>query len=186
MIRYADDSVFAFERADDAKCFQEMLVKRLAKYSLEVAQEKTRLIRFGRFAHCDCQQLGEGAPSTFDFLVLTDYCGRSRSGKFKLKRKTATKKFGQKVASLKEWFRENLTTPMAPVWPTLNAKLSGHYQYYNVNDHWRWLLKYREVARRLGLRRMRRWSHKGSVLSWPKYRLFLDRNPLHFLAGSRT
>ncbi|QDV23843.1 group II intron reverse transcriptase/maturase [Aureliella helgolandensis] len=178
LIRYADDTVFAFERVDDAKRFQEVLVKRLAKYSLEVAQEKTKLIRFGRFAHRDCQQLGEGAPSTFDFLGLTHYCGRSRAGKFKLKRKTATKKFRQKVASLKEWFRENLTTPIASVWPTLNAKLSGHYQYYNVNDNWRWLLKYREVARRLGFRWMRRRSHKGSVLSWPKYRLFLDRNPL--------
>jgi len=93
LIRYADDTVFAFERADDAKRFQEVLVKRLAKYSLEVAQEKTKLIRFGRFAQRDCQQMGEGAPSTFDFLGLTHYCGRSRANKFKLKRKTATKKF---------------------------------------------------------------------------------------------
>ncbi len=136
------------------------------------------LIRFGRFAHRDCQQMGEGAPSTFDFLGFAHYCGRSRSGKFKLKRKTATKKFRQKVSALKEWFRENLTTPIAEVWPTLNAKLSGHYQYYNVNDNWRWLLKYREAARRLGFRWMRRRSHKGSLLSWPKYRLFLERNPL--------
>jgi hypothetical protein len=98
--------------------------------------------------------------------------------KFKLKRKTATKKFRQQVASLKDWFRENLTTPIAEVWLTLNAKLRGHYQYYNVNDNWRWLLKYREAARRLGLRWMRRRSHKGSTLSWPKYRLFLERNPL--------
>jgi RNA-directed DNA polymerase len=178
LIRYADDTVFAFERADDAKRFQEVLVKRLAKYSLAVAQEKTKLVRFGRFAHRDCQQMQEGAPSTFDFLGLTHYCGKSRSGKFKLKRKTATKKIRQKVASLKEWFRENLTTPLSEVWQTLNAKLSGHYQYYNVNDNWRWLLKYREAARRLGFRWMRRRSHKGSTLNWPKYRLFLERNPL--------
>ncbi|MEZ6138741.1 MAG: reverse transcriptase domain-containing protein [Pirellulaceae bacterium] len=160
MIRYADDTVFAFERMDDARRFQEVLVMRLSRYSLAVAQEKTKLIRFGRFAHRDCQQMQQGAPSTFDFLGLTHYCGKSRSGKFKLKRKTATKKFRQKVASLKEWFRENLTTPLAEVWQTLNAKLLGHYQYYNVNDNWRCLLKCREAARRLGIRWMRRRSHK--------------------------
>ncbi len=109
-------------------------MKRLGRYSLELAQDKTKLIRFGRFATRDSQRAGEGAPSTFDFLGFNHYCGKSRSGKFKLKRRTSTKKFRQKVAGLKEWFRENLTTPIGEVWPTLNAKLKGHYQYYNVND----------------------------------------------------
>ncbi|MEZ6138863.1 MAG: hypothetical protein R3C53_28595 [Pirellulaceae bacterium] len=40
------------------------------------------------------------------------------------------------------------------------------------------LLKYREAARRLGIRWLRRRSHKGATLSWPKYRLFLERHPL--------
>ncbi len=111
-----------------------VLPKRLARYSLELAEDKTKLIRFGRFASRDNQRLGEGAPSTFDFLGFTHYCGRSRAGKFKLKRRTATKKFRQKVAALKEWFRENLTTPITEVWPKLQSKLIGHYTYYNVND----------------------------------------------------
>ena len=178
LIRYADDTVFAFQRHDDARRFQEVFVKRLARYSLEVSQEKTKLIRFGRFAHRNCQQMDEGAPSTFDFLGFTHYCGRDRAGKFKLKRKTSTKKFRQKIGSLKDWFRKNLTTPIEEVWSTLNAKLSGHYQYYNVNDNWRWLLKFREAARRLGLRWMRRRSQKGAQLTWVKYRLHLERNPL--------
>ena len=178
MVRYADDTVFAFERHDDAIRVRDVFAKRLDRYSLEVSSEKTKLTRFGRFALRDCQQMGEGAPSTFDFLGFTHYCGRSRSGKFKLKRQTSTKKLRQKIAFLKEWFRKNLTTPIAEVWATLNAKLSGHYQYYNVNDNWRSLLKYREVARRLGLRWMRRRSQSGSVLSWAQYNLHLQRNPL--------
>jgi len=178
IVRYADDFICAFELEHDAKRFQEVLKKRLGRYSLELSEEKTKLIRFGRFAARDSQRAGAGAPSTFDFLGFTHYCGKSRAGKFKLKRKTSTKKFRQKVASLKEWFRENLTKPIAEVWPILNAKLSGHYQYYNINDNWRWLLKYREVARRLGLRWLRRRSHKGARWSWEKYNTYLEHHPL--------
>ena len=185
MTLWESDAVFAFERHHDAMRFREVFVKRLARYSLEVSQEKTKLIRFGRFAHRDCQQMGEGAPSTFDFLGCTHYCGHSRAGKFKLKRKTSTKKFRQKMASLKEWFRENLTTPLTEVWEKLNAKLSGHYQYYNINDNWRWVIKYREAVRRLGIRWMRRRSQKGAKLNWAKYRLYLELNPLA-LAGRIT
>lgn len=170
--------ICAFESESDTKRFQKVLAKRLARYSLELSEEKTKLIRFGRFAARDNQRAGEGAPSTFDFLGFTHYCGLSRAGKFKLKRRTAAKKFRQKVASLKEWFRENLTTPIAEVWPILNAKLSGHYQYYNINDNWRWLLKYREVARRLGLRWLRRRSHTGARWSWEKYTAYLEHHPL--------
>jgi len=28
----------------------------------------------------------------------------------------------------------------AKVWQTLQAKLTGHYQYYNINDNWRWIM----------------------------------------------
>ncbi len=150
IVRYADDFICTFALEDDAKRFQEVLPKRLERYSLELAQDKTKLIRFGRFAARDSQRAGEGAPNTFDFLGFTHYCGKSRSGNFKLKRKTSKKKFRQKVAAMKEWFRENLTTPIGDVWPTLNAKLQGHYQYYNVNDNWDWLVKFQRTARRLG------------------------------------
>ena len=90
IIRYADDFICAFELEQDAKRFQLVLVKRLARYSLELAVEKTKLLRFGRFASRDSKRFGEGAPGTFDFLGFTHYCGTSRAGKFKLKRKTAT------------------------------------------------------------------------------------------------
>lgn len=193
IVRYADDFICTFELEGDAKRFQEVLTKRLGRYSLELAEDKTMLIRFGRFAARDNQRAGDGAPSTFDFLGFTHYCGLSRAGKFKLKRKTATKKFRQKVAALKDWFRENLTTPCCEVWAKLNAKLSGHYQYYNVNDNWRWLMKYREVARRFGLRWLRRRSHKGSSWSWEKYQGYLEHHSLavpgritDLIASSRT
>ncbi len=39
-------------------------------------------------------------------------------------------------------------------------------------------MKYREAARRLAFRWMRRRSHKGGQLSWESYQLYLDRHPL--------
>jgi hypothetical protein len=57
-------------------------------------------------------------------------------------------------------------------------KLQGHFQYYNVNDNWEMLMKYREAARRLGLRWMRRRSQQGRDLSWEAYQRYLDHHPL--------
>lgn len=178
IIRYADDFICTFERESDAKRFREVLGKRLGRYSLELAEEKTKLLRFGRFASRDCQRHGEGSPGTFDFLGFMHYCGSSRAGKFKLKRRTSVKKYGAKVRELKEWFRTQLTVPVRDVWPTLLRKLHGHFQYYNVNDNWPMLMKYREAARRLGLRWMRRRSQKARDLSWEAYRRFLEHHPL--------
>ena len=177
IIRYADDFICAFELERDARRFQAVLPKRLARFSLELAEEKTKLLRFGRFASRDTTRQGEGAPGTFDFLGFTHYCGTSRAGKFKLKRKTAKKKLRAKFQSLKEWFRGNLTQPTAEVWQTLCAKLEGHYQYYNVNDNWRWVMKYREAARRMGLRWLRRRSQNSRV-TWEAYNRYLQQHPL--------
>ena len=178
IIRFADDFICTFEREADARRFQEVLVKRLRRYSLELAEEKTKMLRFGRFARRDCQRLGEGAPGTFDFLGFMHYCGTSRAGKFKLKRRTSTKKFRVKVGELKDWFRRKLTTPLSEVWPSLLRKLQGHFQYYHVNDNWEMLMKYREAARRLGLSWMRRRSQKGRNLSWDAYQRYLEHYPL--------
>ena len=178
IIRFADDFVCTFEKESDAKRFREVLVKRLGGYSLELAEEKTKLIRFGRFASRDSQRYGEGSPGTFVFLGFMHYCGLSRAGKFKLKRRTAAKRFRSKLADLKAWFRSKLTTPIAEVWASLERKLRGHFGYFHVNDNWKMLMKYHAAARRLAFRWMRRRSHKGGQLSWESFQLYLDRHPL--------
>ena len=177
LIRYADDFICAFELESDARRFQQVLRKRLARYSLELAEDKSKLLRFGRFAERETTRCGEGAPGTFDFLGFTHYCGHSRAGKFKLKQRTATKKLRAKFRALKDWFRENLTTPIAEVWVTLNAKLRGHYQYYGINDNWPSLVKYREAARRRALRWIRRRSQQA-WMSWAAYAEYLQRHPI--------
>lgn len=177
IVRYADDFICAFELEQDARRFQVVLHRRLARFSLELAEDKTKLLRFGRSARRDSTRLGEGTPGTFDFLGFTHYCGTSRAGKFKLKRKTAKKKLRSKFQSLKEWCREHLTKPTEEVWRTLCAKLQGHFQYYNINDNWRWVMKYREAARRMGFRWLRRRSQNSRV-TWETYNNYLRQHPL--------
>lgn len=178
MVRYADDFICGFEKENDAKRFQIALKKRLGRYSLELAEDKTKLLRFGRFAERDIQRTDANqSPETFDFLGFTHYCGHSRSGGFKLKRKTASKKLRSKFQDLKDWLRHNLTQPLAEVWATLNKKLQGHYQYYGINDNWRWLMKYREAARRYAYRWICRRSQKGRI-SLRDYARLLEHHPL--------
>ena len=80
IVRFADDAVVGFEHRDDAERFSADLRDRLAKFGLELNTEKTRLIRFGRFAAQQRQERGLGKPETFSFLGLTHVCARSRKG----------------------------------------------------------------------------------------------------------
>jgi len=121
--------------------------------------------------------LGEGAPGVFDFLGFTRYCGHSRAGKFKLKRRTAKKKFRTKLTDLKSWLRSKLTTPIEEVWPTINQKLQGHYQYYGINDNWPWLMRYLKGVQLLVFRWLRRHSQKGKTLSLSSFWQYRDRHP---------
>ncbi len=47
-IRYADDSLFCFQRLDDAMRFKKALTQRLGKFGLRVNDSKSQLCRFGR------------------------------------------------------------------------------------------------------------------------------------------
>jgi hypothetical protein len=50
VVRYADDTIVGFQHEADARRFLDDLRARLAKFELELHPEKTRLIRFGRYA----------------------------------------------------------------------------------------------------------------------------------------
>ena len=79
---------------------------------------------------------------------------------------------------MKDWLRSHLTVPLREVWPLVNAKLAGHFQYYNVNDNWASLELFRRHVSRLCFRWMRRRSHKARTLSWSDYYTFLSAHPL--------
>ncbi len=78
--RYADDFVCAFQYAEDAERFYRTLPKRLKKFNLEVAEEKTRLLRFSRFHR--------GLKNRFCFLSFEFYWDSDKQGKPRLFRRT--------------------------------------------------------------------------------------------------
>jgi group II intron reverse transcriptase/maturase len=80
LCRYADDFVCAFELESDAQRYYTALIKRLKKFGLEVAPEKTQLLQFN------------GVTKTrFEFLGFEFYWGRGRWGRIILKRRTSRK-----------------------------------------------------------------------------------------------
>jgi len=60
IVRYADDAVIGFQFEYEAKKFLKDLREQLGKYGLELNEEKTRRIRFGRFARQNRDERGEG------------------------------------------------------------------------------------------------------------------------------
>jgi len=177
LIRYADDFLGCFEYESDARRFHASLTKRLAKYGLELAEEKTRIIAFGKNTAEGRKKEGLGKPETFDFLGFTHYCGKSAGGWFRVKRKTSAKKFRAALAKIKEWLHRNLTTPTAEVVEMLATKLIGYYRYYGITDNSRMMDNFYERVKRMLYRWFCRRSQKTGM-NWRKFQLYLKSNPL--------
>jgi group II intron reverse transcriptase/maturase len=172
IVRYADDYIVGFERERDARRFLADLRDRLARFGLELAPEKTRLIEFGRFAARDRARRGLGKPETFDFLGFTHCCAKTKNGRFMLKRITIAKRMRTKLREVKAELkrRRHHSIPEQGRW--LGSVLRGHYAYYavpgnsdrinrfynEVTRHWFKSLRRRGQRTRLNWTRMRRLS----------------------------
>jgi hypothetical protein len=160
MVRFADDMVFCFQYESDARAVHEALKERLAKFGLEMSDDKTKRIKFGRFA-------GKEAGK-FDFLGFSFITGRTRQGKYTVIKVTSVKKLKQKRSKVNEWIRRNMHMPIKFITGRLNKSLRGHYNYYGVSHNMhRMEIFYVYVKRRLKHWLSRR-SQKG-YLSWVKF-----------------
>ena len=177
IVRYADDFVCCFQLKDDAERFYNALIKRLAKFNLEIAEEKTKILAFGRFAADNSKRQGLGKPETFDFLGFTHYCSNSSNGKFRVKRKTSRKKFKAKVKVFKLWLRAERNLGTEEIMKTVRRKLIGHYTYYGITDNSQMMGTYRFQVSKLLFKWLNRRSQRRSF-SFEKFNLFLKRNPL--------
>ena len=138
LIRYCDDFVCCFQNRYEAEVFKERLEERFGKYGLELAEEKTKILEFGRFAGQNRTARGEGKPDTFDFLGFMFYCGMDGKKRFyRCRVKTSKKKFRSKIKAMKEWIKIHRALPLEQIFKTVNAKLREHYQYYGVTDNTR-------------------------------------------------
>jgi RNA-directed DNA polymerase len=175
IVRFADDLVVGFEHRDDAERFWEDLRDRLAEFSLELNAEKTRLIEFGRFAAERRKARGLGKPETFRFLGFTHACGKTRkSGRFKLKRITDSKRMRAKLRALKGEIERRRHLPIPEQGRWLANVLRGHYSYYAVPGNIEAPRAFRRQVTRYWLRALRRRSQRTTV-NWKRMSRLADR-----------
>ena len=173
MVRYADDFVCCFQHKREAIQFYESLKLRLKKFNLEIAEDKTKVIPFGRFAENNAKRTGNGKPATFDFLGFTHYCGKSKQGKFRVKRKSSRKKVQGKLKESKEWLKSNRNKNIHLIMERFRRSLVGYYNYYCITDNSRTVNDFKEKIEILLFKWLNRRSQRKSF-TWDKFRLFLQ------------
>jgi len=159
LTRFADDFVACFQYKRDAEQFHRALGLRLEKFRLEVAEEKTRILQFGRFARTDKQEYAE-KPDTFVFLGFKHVCGVDRRGKFALVRIPSQKSCRKFLDSTHEWLVRHRHWKRRDQQKQLRTMLNGFYQYfglYHCQQKLEWVLG--EVKRQWAhqLRRRSQW-----------------------------
>ena len=177
MVRYADDFVCCFQHKREAIQFYESLKLRLKKFNLEIAEDKTKVIPFGRFAENNAKRTGNGKPATFDFLGFTHYCGKSKQGKFRVKRKSSRKKVQGKLKESKEWLKSNRNKNIHLIMERFRRSLVGYYNYYCITDNSQTVNDFKEKIEILLFKWLNRRSQRKSF-TWDKFRLFLQMFPL--------
>ena len=168
MVRYADDSVACFQYKEEAEKYLRSVKKRLAKFGLEVAEEKTKILEFGRFAARERRKQGKRKPETFEFLGFTHYCSTGKNGQFRAKRKTSGKKFRAKVQEMKQWLRSRMQYKVTDTIKLLNIKLVGHYRYYGITDNTEAVRRYWRIVTIMLYKTLNRRTQKNKY-SYKEY-----------------
>jgi group II intron reverse transcriptase/maturase len=190
IVRWADDFVVGFQSERDASRFLEELRGRFKKFSLELHPEKTRLIRFGRFAKRDAVwKDGRRKPETFDFLGFTHHCRVNQNGKFMVGRITMRKRLTGKLKQVRDELRKRMHEPVVEQGRWLASVVRGYFQYHAIPGNWeaigafrtqvvrQWYgaLRRRSQTTRMNWERMTRladaWLPKARILHpWPDQR----------------
>lgn len=170
IVRYADDAVIGFQHQHEAEEFLKELREQLRQYGLELNEDKTRLIRFGRFARLNREERGEGKPEAFTFLGFRHICAENRLGRFDIRRITDGDRRRKKLQAMKQELRRRMHDPVERTGEWLKRVLNGYYQYHAVPGNLTVLKRFRrQVARywchALGQRSQRRptWEKLGRL-----------------------
>ena len=169
IVRYADDFVCCFELEEDANRFFQELKERLGKFNLEIPEDKSKIIPFGKST--------ENNKETFDFLGFTHKDSKGRKGFYKLLHITSQKKLKLKKASAKQWIKQNIHLPISELIKQLNRKLIGHYRYYGISDNFSRMESFLNYVKYQLYKRLKRRSQKDNT-TVEKFRKILEYNPL--------
>lgn len=186
--RFADDYLACFQYKRDALNFMDQMKTRLKRFHLEVAEEKTHCIEFGRFARENARKEGQ-KPKEFTFLGFTHYCGKSKKGYFKVKRRTSRKKLNLSINKFTDWARRSRSTlRKGEMLRKAKIRVAGHFNYYAITDNSEKCSTYMYHAKRALFKWLNRKSQRRSYtwkgfsqaldsIGWPKLGIRKDLNP---------
>ena len=166
-----------------------MLRRRLGKFGLKIAEGKSRVIGFGRYEWEKARREG-GKVATFDFLGFTHYCGKTREGYFKVKRRTSRKKLGQSLRKFTDWARKvRGVLRKGEMLRQAKIRAMGHLSYYAITDNMGRSSYYAYRARGILFKWLNRKSQRKAYtnwagfnqawawVDWPEARVRKDLNP---------
>jgi RNA-directed DNA polymerase len=169
--RYADDQVVCCRYRSDSVKVLKALKQRLSKYGLELNAEKTKVVKFNKWAFSQVKQ------DTFDYLGFTFYIRRSRKGHVHVAVKTARKRFYAKLGKVKLWCRLNRDKQkLLPLWKTFNSKLRGHVEYYGVSLNSDRVYSFVHQATGIFFKWINRRSQRKSF-NWGQFEKFRQAHP---------
>jgi len=186
--RFADDFVACFQYREDAEKYLRQLRERMKEFGLELSEEKTRSIEFGRYARENARRRGR-KPEEFTFLGFTHYCGKSRNGNFKVKRKTSRKKLGESLHRFTGWVKKARTIlRKGELIRQARIRVIGYLNYYAITDNSRHVSTYVYYVKRILFKWLNRKSQRKaytwegflqalSHIGWPSLRVRKDLNP---------
>jgi RNA-directed DNA polymerase len=187
MVRFADDCVICVKYKSDADHLLTMLKERMKRCHLELSEEKTRLVCFGRYAFENWKRNRRNRkrsdkdwqkPGTFSFLGFTHYCTCTPKGRFKIGRKTEKKRFNGSLKRVKAWLKKTRNQhKLKEIWEKISQKLVGHYRYFGVSGNYRSLGMFYFRIVRLLFKWLNRRSQKKSY-NWEEFNKYLKAHSL--------
>ena len=172
LIRYADDFVIMFEKAEDIESTEKLLKIRLKEFGLSVAENKTHRTDL-RLR----QRKGEDRRC-ISFLGFEVYQEKSRSEKHeKVTFKTQSSRLSRSKLKLKETMKEMMHWNIESQAKQINLTLKGHYNYYGLPGNSKTISKFHYHTIRMWRQHLSRRSQRGQ-LSWEKFQRILETHKL--------
>jgi RNA-directed DNA polymerase len=132
LTRFVDDFVVAFQYKRAAEHFDRTLTRRMEKFGLKLAPDKTRMRLFGRFARERAASYG-GKPGTFEFLGFKHVCGIDAKGTFAVIRIPSEKSGRKFLDSTYAWLQQHRHGRRRDQQRHLATQLKGFYQYFALH-----------------------------------------------------
>jgi RNA-directed DNA polymerase len=177
LVRYCDDFIILMQSKEEARMVKAKVEERFREHGLELSDEKTKVMSFGRYEKENAERQKRKA-NTFDFLGITHYCDISRSGKFKVGRRTSQKRFARRCRAMNQWLKEvRNAMKTREWWSMLMAKIRGHYQYYGMSENYQSIREYYYRVVKMVFKWLNRRNQKKRLV-WERFKEYLKLHPL--------